>query len=379
MDARILRAVILLSAFWSLGASARSKHFIVTAPTDEVAKQVAQAAEQYRHNLAVEWTGRELPPWADVCPIRVVLNRPASGETSFEFPVGGGHPRNWRMTVEGSIERVMDSVLPHEILHTVFATHFQNPLPRWADEGACTTVEGSTERQKHHVMLVRFLKGDDGIPFNEMFRMREYPRNILPLYSQGHSVASFLVAQEGKRAFVDYVGRGMKTNNWTEATRHFYGYESLSELQLKWVDWVGKGSPSMDRPQSQTFLAASRQQRPELGAIAQTGATRADRTLVSQSFQQPRGVSSLGQSSQAQVRVNSPLAQPPRPLPVRQAARPIQGDSGWYRRHAKEFRSLNSSQRISNSKASSHVGASGTAPAQYAPTRIIHSGGVILR
>ena len=42
--------------------------------------------------------------------------------------------------------RILDSVLPHEITHTIFATHFGQPLPRWADEGACTTVDGRPTR-----------------------------------------------------------------------------------------------------------------------------------------------------------------------------------------------------------------------------------------
>jgi hypothetical protein len=134
-------------------------------------------------------------------------------------------------------------VLPHEITHTIFATHFGRPLPRWADEGACTTVEHITEKNKQKQMLISFLTTGRGIAFNRMFAMREYPADIMPLYSQGYSLARFLIAQKGKREFIDYVGDGMDWNNWTAATKKHYGYASLSELQVGWLDWVRCGSP----------------------------------------------------------------------------------------------------------------------------------------
>ncbi len=99
------------------------------------------------------------------------------------------------MSVQGSHERVLDSVLPHEVTHTIFATHFGRPLPRWADEGACTTVEHPSERNKQTRLLYEFLTTGRGIAFNRMFAMTEYPADILPLYSQGFSLAKFLIAK----------------------------------------------------------------------------------------------------------------------------------------------------------------------------------------
>ncbi len=133
--------------------------------------------------------------------------------------------------------------MPHEVTHTIFATHFGCPLPRWADEGACTTVEHQEERQKQQQWLVRFLKTERGIPFNRMFAMTEYPGDILPLYSQGYSLARFLIAQGGRPKFIRFVGHGLNTGHWPAAVQQYYGFESLGRLQLTWVEWVKKGSP----------------------------------------------------------------------------------------------------------------------------------------
>jgi hypothetical protein len=272
MHARILRAALLVVIGLSIGAgyptqhahvtaasnACQSQHFTVTAPTGDFARQVCQAAEQYRRDLAIEWLGRELPDWRDRCNIRVTVgpHLGAGGATSFAFV--NGQPIDWQMTIQGSRERVLDSVLPHEITHTIFATHFGRPLPRWADEGGATSVEHISERSKQHKLLIEFLTSDRGIPFNHMFAMKEYPQDILPLYSQGYSLARFLIAQRGKRAFVNYVGDGMRWNNWTAATKKHYGLESLSALQIAWLDWVKLGSPNSVSPMrlaSQTLLA----------------------------------------------------------------------------------------------------------------------------
>jgi hypothetical protein len=249
MEARFLRAAVLVFvAAASLGAgrpytSVRSQHFIVSAPTPQLAQEICQAAEQFRRDLAIEWLGRELGPWHGPCPIQadVAPGLGAGGATSFVFQ--NNTPGQWTMKIQGSRERILDSVLPHEITHTIFATHFGRPLPRWADEGACTTVEHESEKAKQDKFLIQFLKSDRGIPFNQMFKMKDYPPDILPLYSQGYSLARFFIQQGGKPKFVEYVGEGMRTNNWTATTQKFYGFNSLSDLQLTWVEWVKQGSP----------------------------------------------------------------------------------------------------------------------------------------
>ena len=242
MDARLLKftcwAPFLLSLGTTTGwgASDRTQNFLVTSNGDKLAQEVATAAERYRHQLALDWLGHELPPWRSSCPIRVYA-RPqmaAGGATSFGFH--RGKPMGWSMQIQGSRERILDSVLPHEILHTVFATHFGQPLPRWADEGACTTVEHQSEQAKQRDLLTRFLstRPSRGIAFDQMFPMREYPRDILPLYAQGYSVTQFLLARGGKRKFVQFVESGLQKQNWETALSQFYGFDHLSDLQVTW-------------------------------------------------------------------------------------------------------------------------------------------------
>lgn len=55
-------------------------------------------------------------------------------------------------------------------------------------------------------------------------------------------MARYLIAQGGKPKFVSFVGQGLNSGNWGAAVQVHYGYESLGDLQLDWVDWVSQGS-----------------------------------------------------------------------------------------------------------------------------------------
>lgn len=245
---------------------AASQNFVVSSPDRNLSARAVKLAEQYRRELALDWLGYELKTWSEKCPIEIKIGPHAGGETSFAFIAGQSRsePIGWQMEIFGPLDRVLDAVLPHEVTHTIFATHFGRPLPRWADEGACTTVEHYSEREKNHRMLLEFLtsKPSRGIPFNRMFTMKQYPHDILPLYAQGYSVAKYLIAQKGRREFIKFLETGIVNERgaydlrtWNAATKQFYGFEDLSDLQVSWIGWVRNGSKEDDF--SQGVVAAS--------------------------------------------------------------------------------------------------------------------------
>lgn len=231
-------------------AVVRTENFIVTASDQAWANQVAQEAERQRRDLAIHWLGSPLPKWSAPCPV-VVIAGPrlgAGGQTSYSM--GRGSVGGWQMEVKGTKERILDSVLPHEITHTILASHFAKfgkPVPRWADEGACTTVEHSSERNKHDHFLIEFLAQGRGLPFATMFTLKDYPADMLPLYAQGYSVVSFLLAQGGPRQFIQFLEDGLRTENWVMAVERNYGYPKIGKLQTAWNNWVSDGGGSVDQ------------------------------------------------------------------------------------------------------------------------------------
>jgi len=277
MEAHLARAVprtaLLLGlnlitgiAISTEAAGYRTKNFTVSAPTPALAKEIGDAAERYRHQLAIEWLGTEMPPWSKPCPIyaQVSPGLGAGGATSFVFD--RGEVFNWSMKIQGSRERILDSVLPHEITHTIFASHFRQPVPRWADEGACTTVENPSEIAKQERNLVTFLKTGRGIPFSQMFAMREYPPDVMPLYAQGHSLASWLIESRGRKAFIEFLADGMSDENWQRAVHRHYGFESLLAMQTAWNEWVRQGRPRLTPETSPIVALASNNRTPSGGS-----------------------------------------------------------------------------------------------------------------
>ena len=357
MDACLLRAALLAAALLplaagpALAANVRSQHFLVSAPSQQQATEVCQAAERYRKDLAIEWLGRELPPWREPCPITVVPDPHAGGVTTFMFD--RGVPFGWTMKVQGPRERILDSVLPHEITHTIFATHFGRPLPRWADEGACTTVEHASERAKQDRLLIDFLHTDRGIPFNKMFAMKEYPQDMLPLYSQGYSLTRFLIQQGGKRKFMQYVGDGMASGDWPAATRKHYGISNLSELQLTWVEWVRAGSPNLPEAGAATLAAV------ETPAEPADTAPQPDDPTAAEAFALARQNSAYGwqappaQNARALAQADSFVpppapsnftaqsAAPPSSAGASNVSRPV--SDGWYARKRDQAQGLRQS------------------------------------
>jgi hypothetical protein len=254
MEARIVRAVIsalctivlaFSFGFPAQGAGYRTTNFTVDAPTAELAQEIGDMAEHWRRQLAQEWLGEPLPNWSRPCPIKALVGAQmgAGGETSFVFD--GGEVFGWRMQIQGSRLRILDSVLPHEVTHTIFASHFRQPLPRWADEGACTTVEHVSEISKQENMLIHFLQTRKGIPFSNLFAMKEYPSDVLPLYAQGHSVAKFLISQHGKAKFIEFLEDGLRDENWPRAVDQQFGYENLLSMQNSWMGWIRAGRPPL--------------------------------------------------------------------------------------------------------------------------------------
>jgi hypothetical protein len=226
---------VLFGALASLGAEFRTQNFYVyNAPTPQIAQQVAQYAEHYRKEKAKQWLGQEMPPWGQPCPVRVTVTASgAGGATTFEFD--RGQILSMDMHIEGPLDRLLASVLPHEVTHTVFAYYFRQPLPRWADEGGSVLSEDDLERNRHD-QLVRQILNSPGraIPLRRLFTLMQYPRDVMVLYAEGYSVSNFLVEQSSRPQFLAFIAQGMR-GDWDSAVRAHYKYNSVEEMEQAWL------------------------------------------------------------------------------------------------------------------------------------------------
>lgn len=259
MDARIKGVCLAVLALCSVAANynQRSRNFVVNAPTVEIARQVAQQAEVYRHKLAVEWLGKPLPAWRYPCIVTVDVGQAgAGGATTFVFT--GNSVSDYKMNIQGPLDRILDSVLPHEINHTIFAEHFRRPMPRWADEGAATFVEDESERRRQMLLAMQVLRTNRRIPMRSLLAMMDYPKDMhdtLHMYAEGYVLVELLIQNGGRAKFLKFLNAA-HTEGWDRSLHSFYGHRGIDALERTWNQWVLAGCPAKAAPEG-TMLASA--------------------------------------------------------------------------------------------------------------------------
>lgn len=256
MTLRRLAAVLTLAFLATSGtataATFTTANFIVTAPDDQLARVFGKRAEEFRKEKAQHWLGQEMPPWPKRCPLKVTITQGgAGGATTFSF--GGDGSRQYvasqMMEIHGPVQQLLNSVLPHEITHTVLAHHFGRPVPRWADEGGSVLSENDEERLNHDIRCRELLNAGRGIRLKVLFRMAEYPRDMIVLYAQGYSVSAYLVEKggnghEGRAKLLQFLEIGMQghgqghhgtVESWNSAAQQVYGVETIDALEAQWL------------------------------------------------------------------------------------------------------------------------------------------------
>ena len=217
-----------------IGATYSTQNFTIEAPTAEIARQIGERAEHFRREKALQWLGREMPTWGQRCPVKVtVTTGGAGGATSFAFD--NGQILHQQMNIEGTLERLLNSVLPHEVTHTVFAYHFRCPVPRWADEGGAVFSEDDVERDRHDRLVRQILNSGRPIPLRRLLVLKDYPSEVMALYAEGFSVTSFLIGKSSRPAFLNFVADGMRPGGWDAALQRHYQMKNVEELEQAWL------------------------------------------------------------------------------------------------------------------------------------------------
>lgn len=281
------------------GATERSRNFVVTAPTPEIAKQIVKEAELCRYKLALEWLGKPLPNWKVPCTVNVQVGQiGAGGATTFVFD--RGNVSDYKMNIQGPLDRILDSVLPHEVNHTIFAEHFRRPMPRWADEGAATFVEDESERRRQMLLAMDVLKTARRIPLKTLLSMMDYPRDmrdVLNLYAEGYVLTELLIQSGGRAKFLKFL-QTANSEGWDRAIHAHYGRQGIVALDQEWSQWVMAGCPEKAGPKD-TMLASAEQpevQNPRVMARSQAP-DREPVSVVDAAHPQPSNQFELEQSA----------------------------------------------------------------------------------
>lgn len=326
-------AILVLAAAPLSAAQIRTQNFLVTAPDAQMAQQFGQMAEHYRKQKAMEWLGREMEPWPQPCPLYVKPTMSGAGGAT-QFNYGNGTYTIIAMNIEGPVERMLNSVLPHEVTHTVFAHHFRFPVPRWADEGGAVLSEDDQERQRHDLLCRQKLNTPGAtIPLRRLFNLKEYHEvsDVMVIYAEGYSISNFLVSQSDRPTFLNFVATGTRYG-WDQGLRQYYGFQSVEQLEESWLQHLRSTRDQARQPRSGnngTLLAAG----PNPGNSRGTNTSRELVRLTAPPAQpqlDPAGPIYRGQSNdeyRSPTRAYPASPPPPGVIPLGSTPRPITNSS----------------------------------------------------
>lgn len=248
-------AVLLLFLGAGNAADVQTKHFIVTAQSEEIAKKAGERAEKLRKELSEAWLGKELPAWRARCRMDLTVgdDLPPSGWTSFTLESG---EVILSITMTGTESMVMDNIMAHEITHSIIYSYFKSGIPRWADEGGCILGETDRIKKDHDRRVKKLIEDGRLIPLKDLIPMRNYPPERIRLYSQGYSLSEFLVEKGDRKKLLAFIKDGMKDEDWARAVKDSYGYESIAALEKAWLGWFEKRQAAAEKKEAERKKAA---------------------------------------------------------------------------------------------------------------------------
>ena len=251
-------ALIALGFATSLPAATfKTVNFEVIADSPTIAREIAESAEKWRTTLAEHWLEQPLKKWNYCCRIEVkTQDSGGTGWTTYQFL--GGRLFRVGIQMQGSPDRLLEYVLPHELTHAVLATAVGDALPRWADEGAAMLSESQSQKLRQNLVVEQLIHTGDVIPFRQMLKMLDYPPNkakLYAFYAQSLTLAEFLIARGGRLRFLEFVHDG-HTGEWDAAVLRHYELENVEALQGAWSEWVLKKNGNRNSRDSQQIAAA---------------------------------------------------------------------------------------------------------------------------
>lgn len=243
-----MNAFVLMLCAATSAAGHETPNFIVDAASPELAREIAGTAEQLRESLAIEWLGRPLPKWSAPCRINVSVGETAGhGSTTFQFERGEVY--GWEMQLAGPREAMLADHLPHEIMHTLLASHFRRPLDRWVSEGLAQAVESAPVRaaklqrvrqavadQKHRP-LRKLIRGEVSNGAGELHQAQSLTLVLYLLHLRGHAELIACISDAAD-------------DGWRAAIREHYGIQNLKELENGWLAWMNGTADGRVKSQS---------------------------------------------------------------------------------------------------------------------------------
>lgn len=137
-------------------------------------------------------------------------------------------------------EGFLETILPHEMAHIIFRemVGFDKKLPIWLDEGVAILAESDSSQRL--LFAKNAVSEGRHISLRELSDIRNYS-SIEPyiFYSQAASIVNFLLARYGRNNFVRFCRELRDRDDWQDALKKVYKFNSLDDLEKQWLEHVG--------------------------------------------------------------------------------------------------------------------------------------------
>jgi hypothetical protein len=215
--------------------------------TQGVSRETANACEELRERLAIQWLGgaNRPPGWIPKCDI--VLH-PSDDAYVREVGIGGrvtvasslidrkqGRIAIRRIDIRATQPHWQTAALGHELTHVVLADRFTGQtLPRWIDEGIAILADPAEKQDRHLQDLKNAMASRAEFRLFELITLTDYPpaQRWGAFYGQSSSLVQYLVAQGGAERFLEFVDRSFQLG-CEPALQHVYQL-GVAELERRW-------------------------------------------------------------------------------------------------------------------------------------------------
>lgn len=231
--AALLAVQLFLSSAGAAGLS-RNENFMVMAPTQELADRVLKAAEQFRHDVAVQWLGAPLPPSVGPAIVHVELSE--TRDDAFTWAKNGPDRKYHSVYLTTSLDQAVGSTLKHEITHVVLATRFPDRLPVWLEEGCAGYADDASRLKTRRAILDWFARTGNWPNLAQVLNAKKLSAADRSSYAIACSVTHFLM-DRGSRQHLIAFGELVQEQGPEAALKSSYGFASIEELGEEWQTW----------------------------------------------------------------------------------------------------------------------------------------------
>lgn len=204
--------------------SVASEHFnVINLPSPQKEKW-EDLAEHWRTKWFKLFVGEDIP-YKEIATLKITVNdrlKVGGGQTT--FVIDNSEVHNFRIEIQGPVEGMSNTVLPHEVMHTILASYYKRGLPRWADEGYCSYIEPIKVNMP---WTTRY-------PFHAIMEMTDYPPDTKSFYMQSMSMVDWLINLKDLKTFRSFLEEAPFGGDHQPALLKYYNFKSYQEAEQAW-------------------------------------------------------------------------------------------------------------------------------------------------